>query len=87
MRRREACVKELLENALDASARRVSVRLVEQGLELLEVSDDGLGIAAEDFHRVAQRHTTSKIGSYEDLSGSEEGRQRRGRIYSLRRLK
>ncbi|CAJ1420014.1 unnamed protein product [Effrenium voratum] len=49
-----ACVKELVENALDASARRIEVRLRENGAELLEVVDDGRGICAEDFEKVLE---------------------------------
>ncbi|CAJ1414915.1 unnamed protein product [Effrenium voratum] len=66
----QACVKELVENALDASARRIEVRLRENGAELLEVVDDGRGICAEDFEKVACRHATSKIREYTDLSSA-----------------
>lgn len=65
-----ACVKELVENALDAEATRIEVRLRENGSELLEVVDNGHGIATENYARLAMRHATSKIRDYDDLSQS-----------------
>lgn len=67
----QACVKELVENSLDAKATRIEVRLRDSGAELLEVVDDGCGIAAEDFEKVASRHATSKIRQYNDLSSGD----------------
>jgi len=64
----QACVKELVENSLDAGATRIEVRLRESGSELLEVVDNGRGITAEDYEKVATRHATSKIREYDDLS-------------------
>eukprot|EP00929_Paragymnodinium_shiwhaense_P117045 TRINITY_DN8717_c0_g1_i3.p1 TRINITY_DN8717_c0_g1~~TRINITY_DN8717_c0_g1_i3.p1 ORF type:complete len:1204 (-),score=267.53 TRINITY_DN8717_c0_g1_i3:148-3759(-) len=66
----QAVVKELVENALDAGASRIEVRLRESGSELLEVVDNGSGVAAEDYEKLAQRHATSKIRHYTDLSAS-----------------
>jgi len=63
-----ACVKELIENSLDAGATRLELRLRENGSELLELVDNGHGISAEDYEKLAMRHATSKIGKYEDLS-------------------
>jgi len=65
-----ACVKELVENSLDAGATRLELRLRESGSELLELVDNGQGIAEEDYEKLAMRHATSKIGKYEDLSQS-----------------
>lgn len=67
----QACVKELVENSLDAKATRIEVRLGDSGAELLEVIDNGRGISAEDFEKVASRHATSKIRQYTDLSSGE----------------
>ncbi|MBE3558620.1 MAG: DNA mismatch repair endonuclease MutL [Ktedonobacteraceae bacterium] len=60
-------VKELVENALDAGARDVRVEVRGGGLLLVRVFDDGCGIPAEELEHVCQRHTTSKIRTYEDL--------------------
>ncbi len=60
-------VKELLENALDAGARNVTVTVEGGGRALMRVSDDGAGIAAEDVELAFARHATSKLTSADDL--------------------
>jgi DNA mismatch repair protein MutL len=56
-----SALKELVENALDAGAASVSIRLSAGGLELVEVTDDGLGMAPSEMHLALERHATSKL--------------------------
>jgi DNA mismatch repair protein MutL len=60
-------VKELVENALDAGARSVKIRLVAGGRELIEVEDDGSGMDSDDALLALERHATSKITDAADL--------------------
>src|SRR3970282_923695 len=60
-------VKELLENALDAGARRIAVTIELGGKKLIRVEDDGDGMDPDDARLAIERHATSKIASPEDL--------------------
>ncbi|KAK5112386.1 hypothetical protein LTR62_004349 [Meristemomyces frigidus] len=61
-------VKELVENSLDAGATSIDVRFKNQGLDSVEVQDNGKGISPEDYETVALKHHTSKLASYDDLT-------------------
>lgn len=60
-------VKELVDNAIDAGATRIRVELEQGGVELIRVSDDGVGMAPEDLPLALAPHATSKITRAEDL--------------------
>lgn len=60
-------VKELLENAIDAGARRLHIRTVGAGEELVEVRDDGRGLGADDIALAPRNFSTSKINGSDDL--------------------
>src|SRR3954463_14940248 len=60
-------VKELVENALDAGARRISIAVEQGGKKLIRVEDDGDGMEPEDARLAIERHATSKIARAEDL--------------------
>ncbi len=61
-------VKELIENALDAKAKRIEVSIEQNGLPLIRVRDDGCGIEPKDLPTAILRHATSKISSIDDLN-------------------
>ncbi|ODA78523.1 hypothetical protein RJ55_05904 [Drechmeria coniospora] len=61
-------VKELVENSVDAGATTIDVRFRNQGLELIEVQDNGSGIAPANYASVALKHHTSKLSSYSDIA-------------------
>ncbi len=60
-------VRELVDNALDAGATQITVRLLAGGVRLISVEDNGHGIAREQLPMALKRHATSKIGSLHDL--------------------
>ncbi len=67
VQRPASAVKEMLENALDAGARNITVVVKGAGRDLIQVIDDGCGMGVEDAPLAFERHATSKITSVEDL--------------------
>src|SRR6202142_3556583 len=61
-------VKELVENALDADAKKISIEIQAGGRNLIRVTDDGLGMSRDDALLSLERHATSKIKKAEDLA-------------------
>jgi len=64
-------VKELVENAIDAGARSVSIEIEGGGKSLIRVRDDGMGMGREDAALAIERHATSKLQALEDLQRVE----------------
>ena len=67
--RPSSVVKELLENCLDAGAKRIDIDVEQGGVKRLQIRDDGHGIAADQLPLALARHATSKIAILEDLEG------------------
>ena len=61
-------VKELLENAVDAGASKVTIEIKNGGMTYLRVTDNGCGMSAEDARTAFLRHATSKLRTAEDLA-------------------
>ena len=64
-----AVVKELLENAIDAGATHIEIRITKGGMGLIEVIDNGVGIHPDDMVMAITRHATSKVADVENLHG------------------
>jgi len=62
-------IKELMENAIDAGATRITVEIQNGGVTFMRVSDNGCGMEPDDIPTAIRRHATSKIQSAEDLDG------------------
>ena len=66
--RPSSVVKELVDNSIDAGADKIQIKVVNGGIDLIEVSDNGSGIPKESLADIFKPHTTSKISSLEDLN-------------------
>ena len=62
-------IKELVENAIDAGARKIEVEVQRGGIAMLRVRDDGCGMSQQDTAKSLERHATSKLRSSDDLNG------------------
>ena len=60
-------IKEILENSIDAGATKIELHLIDNGLELISIKDNGKGIHAPDLPLAFCRHATSKIDRFEDI--------------------
>lgn len=67
LERPASLVKELIENSLDAGSTEINIHLVENGLDLLSIEDNGHGMSFETLPYAFLRHATSKLKTYEDL--------------------
>ena len=67
LERPAALLKELIENSIDAKATEISIHIVDNGLSLLAIEDNGLGMDFENLPRAFLRHATSKLNKFEDL--------------------
>ena len=67
IQRPASCLKELVENSLDAGAKRIQVIVRDAGRTLLQVIDDGCGMSEMDARLAFERHATSKISQAQDL--------------------
>lgn len=65
--RPESVVKELVENSLDARATRIEISIKGGGVKLIQVKDNGSGVAADEVPLILERHATSKLSTKEDL--------------------
>lgn len=61
-------VKELVENGLDAGATNVEIRLKEYGKDVVEILDNGSGVAPADYEGLTMKHATSKLSAFSDLA-------------------
>lgn len=66
--RPSSVVKELIENSLDAGANRIVIEIEQGGQSLIKIKDNGHGVHPDDLMLALERHATSKIATYDDLS-------------------
>ena len=66
-----SAVKELLENAVDAGATKITIEIKDGGMTFLRVTDNGCGMSPEDAKTAFLRHATSKLRNAEDLAAIE----------------
>ena len=62
-----SCIKEMVENSIDAGSKNITVEIKNGGISLIKIVDDGSGISEDDMEIAFERHATSKIRNAEDL--------------------
>ncbi len=67
LERPASLLKELIENSLDAKSTEIHIHLIEQGMDLLSIEDNGIGMSFENLPYAFLRHATSKLKTFEDL--------------------
>jgi DNA mismatch repair protein MutL len=67
LERPASLIKELIENSLDAGATEINLHLIENGMDLLSIEDNGRGMTFENLPYAFLRHATSKLKNFEDL--------------------
>ena len=65
--RPNAIIRELMDNAIDSGANKITVEIASGGIEKIRIVDDGCGMTKEDLQTCAQPHATSKISTETDL--------------------
>lgn len=65
--RPSSLIKELLENAIDAQAKHLKIHIIDAGMELIQIEDDGIGMSFDELPFAFCRHATSKIERFEDI--------------------
>ena len=68
--RPSSVVKELLENSLDAKSSQITIDLQNGGIDLIRITDNGIGVDKDDFPLLLEKHATSKISSVEELENT-----------------
>ena len=81
-----SCVKELVENSIDAEATHITVRVKGGGIDFIEVIDNGYGIPADQVELAIESHTTSKINDISDLDNLTSLGFRGEALASIRRV-
>lgn len=81
-----AVVRELIDNSIDAGAKEIVVNVTNAGMELITVSDDGMGIDKEDLKLSLTEHATSKIQTVDDIFSIKSMGFRGEALYSIERI-
>ncbi len=61
-------IKELIENSIDANAKKITILLCNNGLDMIEITDDGNGIDKDTLYNLCQRFSSTKINTYNDIN-------------------